>query len=370
MRNATEETSNLPSVAICIPTYNQAAYLPDAVRSAFGQDYGGAFEVWVADDASTDATPEVIRQLAREYPELHAVRQPQNLGIAENSTAALRAPLTELVVRLDSDDLLAPQFVTRLTSLMMDHLDAGYGHSSVREIDEQGQLRQVRRLSRATGFQPADVAFRASLSGHRAAANITIFRKSALDLVSYYAGRHDSVEDYDLSVRLADAGYGNVYAEDALASRRVWADTAGVRARRKALQLEGYRRLFDDSIYPGWKRRGWDLTEVSRQRARLASRNCPSCFAAQYSAQEREELVSLLLRLGDGRGVAIAVGDLPSRVCARAGVDRSATGPGEAPGQGRSEFGAPPAVTLPRPPETLVTRCEKPAGAAPVDDMP
>jgi glycosyltransferase involved in cell wall biosynthesis len=300
-----DETSDLPSVAICIPTYNQAQYLPDAVRSAYGQDYGGALEVWVADDASTDATPEVIRQLEREYPELHTVRQARNLGTAENSTAALRAPLTEFAVRLDSDDVLAPQFVSRLTQLMMDHVGAGYGHSAVAEIDEQGQLRRVRRLSRATGFQSADVAFRASLSGHRAAGNITMFRKSALDVVSYYAGRADSVEDYDLSVRLADAGYGNVYTGDALASRRVWADTAGVRARRKALQLEGYRRLFDDSIYPAWKRRGWDLTEVSRQRARLASRNCPSCFAAQYSAQERDELVSLLLQLGDGRGVRL-----------------------------------------------------------------
>lgn len=304
-RRDVEKTARLPSVAVSIPTYNQAEYLPTAVRSAYDQDYDGHLEVWVADDASTDGTHEVLHELLREFSDLKVIQQEQNVGIARNATAALRAPSTEFVVRLDSDDVLEPAFVSSLVGLMRGYPGAGYSHPSVQEIDQYGHERRVRRLARGTGFQPADAALRASLSGHRTAANIMLFRKSALEAVAYYDGRPEYVEDYDLSVRLADNGYGNIYTEEVLARYRVWNDARGVRARRKELQLEGYRRIFDETISPAWRRRGWGAREISRQRTRLALRNCPSCFAPNYTSAEQHELVDLLLRLGDSRRLRI-----------------------------------------------------------------
>jgi hypothetical protein len=289
-----------PTVAISIPTYNQADHLGASVRSAYEQDYPGHLEVWVFDDASTDKTAAVLQDLAREFPDLRVVRHPENGGIARNASAALRTPATEMVVRLDSDDVLEPPFVTRLTRLLTVYPDAGIAHSAVREINELGQLGRTRRLARRTGFQPADVALRASLSGHRTTANIMMFRKAALERVHYCEGRPDYVEDYDLSVRLAEAGWGNAYTEEPLARYRVWTDAHGMRARRKALQLNGYRRIFEEVVIPGWTRRGWDRSEVSRQRRRLAARNCASCFAAHYTQDETDELVRLLIQLGDG----------------------------------------------------------------------
>jgi glycosyltransferase involved in cell wall biosynthesis len=293
-------SGSLPGVAICIPTYNQAAYLGRAVESAFRQDYEGPLEVWVGDDASTDGTPALLDRLGREHPVLRVIRQKKNVGIAANVSALMRAPESHFLVRLDSDDELAPRFVSRLVRLMSAHPAAGYGHSSITEIDSGGNRTRDRRLARSTGYQEAEAALRASLSGYRTVANILIFRLSVLRELDFYNGRPEFVEDYDLAVRMADAGYGNVYVDEPLARYRVWEDEGGLRSRRKALQLSGYIRIFREVFEPAWARRGWDLKRVRRRRQRLAAHHCAHCFAPRYSPEERERLISLLEELGDG----------------------------------------------------------------------
>lgn len=301
-------SGSLPSVAICIPTYNQAGFLEGAVESALRQDYQGPTEIWIADDASTDGTAALLERLQREHPAIAVIRQEANVGIAANVSALLRAPQSELLVRLDSDDELAPAFLTRLVDLMRAHPEAGYGHSGVTEIDDQGNEKSRRRLARSTGFQPAEEALRASLSGYRTVANVLIFRRAALRELDFYSGRPEFVEDYDLSVRMADAGYGNVYVDEPLARYRVWEDEGGSRSRRKGLQLAGYIRIFGEVFEPAWERRGWDLRPVRRQRARFAAHHCAHCFGPQYTPAERAHLISLLEQLGNGPRLRLRLG--------------------------------------------------------------
>jgi glycosyltransferase involved in cell wall biosynthesis len=288
------------SVAICIPTFNQAKFLPMAVASALAQRYEGPLEVWVGDDASTDETPAVLERLRGDHPQLRVYRQPRNVGIAVNVTSLLRRPRADLIVRLDSDDELAPGFLAALVPAMAAESTAGYGHTAITEIDAAGTTGPERRLARASGFQPAEEALRGSLSGYRTVANVLIFRRTALERLDFYEGRPEFVEDYDLAVRMADAGHGNVYIDKPLALYRVWEDDAGTRGRRKPLQLAGYIRIFEEAIEPAWHGRGWSLRPVRRRRRILAAHHCAHCFGPQYSAAERRNLVELLKRLGDG----------------------------------------------------------------------
>jgi glycosyltransferase involved in cell wall biosynthesis len=295
----------LGSVAVCVPTYNQGQYVTAAVRSALDQDYAGEVEVWVSDDASTDDTQEVLGALAREESSLHVLRQEHNVGIAENTSRLMRMPSTQFIVRLDSDDALEPSYVRRLVELLHRHEAAGFGHTAITEVDGSGRPIRTRRVARATGYQEAEAALHGSLRGYRTAANILMFRRSVLEEMNFYEGRPEFVEDYDLSVRIAAAGYGNVYVDEPLARYRVWDDVTGMRARRKGLQLSGYRRIFEEALEPAWSRRGWDQGEVARRRRQLAATNCASCFRPQYSSEEREQLVVLLRQLGDGPGLHV-----------------------------------------------------------------
>src|SRR5690606_23416431 len=134
------------------------------------------------------------------------------------------------VVRLDSDDLLRPDYCVKLSALLEENPTAAVAHAAVEEIDEFGRHRRIRRLHRATGFQSGEDALRDGIFGYRVAANICMFRRSALEKTGIlYRPKLKFCEDWDLFLRLADAGWGNVYCNEVLASYRVWTDAAGDR---------------------------------------------------------------------------------------------------------------------------------------------
>lgn len=49
-------------VSVCIPTFNNAGYLRDSIRSVLTQRFED-FELIVLDDASTDNTPAVVEAI-------------------------------------------------------------------------------------------------------------------------------------------------------------------------------------------------------------------------------------------------------------------------------------------------------------------
>lgn len=284
-------------VAICIPTYNQAKYLADAVSSACQQTYPNV-EVWVSDDASTDDTPEIMTNLCQQGQIIYH-RHPHNLGVAANNNWLLSQPQTEFIVRLDSDDLLAPGYVESLLKLLSEHPKAAFAHAAVQEIDAQGKPTRVRHLGGRDRFQTAEDALRASVCGYRVAANICIFRSVVLHQLGVYRPDMNFCEDWDLSVRIADAGWGNVYSPEVLASYRFWVDVGRVRAKRKETELRGMIQLFEESLEPAYDRRGWDTTAILRQRSRLAIAHAIALDSPAFTPAERETLKELLEKLGD-----------------------------------------------------------------------
>src|ERR1039458_4286912 len=167
------------TVSVCIPTYNQAHFLAQAVASAFNQTYAPA-EVWVSDDGSTDETPAILDRLHQQHPALRSYRSEINRGIAANVVSLLQQQRCDFIVRLDSDDLLAPRYIERLASLLTDRPGAGYAHCAIQEINAKGQPIRVRRLARVSHYETADQSLRASVTGYRVCANVLMFRREAL----------------------------------------------------------------------------------------------------------------------------------------------------------------------------------------------
>ncbi len=254
-------------------------------------------EVWVSDDASTDDTPSVLEELKRTYPALNVYTQPVNMNIAGNNTWVMAQPATDYVVRLDSDDVLEPEYVHKMVALMDRYPRAGYGSVAVRTIDERGAQVGTARLLRGSGFHDADQALIDSVKAYRVAANILMFRTAALRELDFYRNRPDFVEDYDLSIRMADAGYGNVYLDELLARYRVWTDPSKLRSKRKPVQIRGYIRIFEETLEPAFVRRGWDERIVRRRRRWLANHNASACFSPQFDKGERAELIALVKQL-------------------------------------------------------------------------
>lgn len=94
-------------VSALIPTYDQAAFVRQTIASVQSQTYE-RLQIVVADDASTDGTPDVVAELARQDPRIELLRAPVNGGITVNCNLALSAARGEFVAWLGGDDLWLP----------------------------------------------------------------------------------------------------------------------------------------------------------------------------------------------------------------------------------------------------------------------
>ncbi len=61
---------NSPQVSVACVVYNQEKYIKDCLDSLVCQITDFDYEIIVHDDASTDATPDIIRQYEKKYPKL------------------------------------------------------------------------------------------------------------------------------------------------------------------------------------------------------------------------------------------------------------------------------------------------------------
>ncbi|OPY36130.1 MAG: Glycosyltransferase AglE [Methanoregula sp. PtaU1.Bin051] len=104
-----------PLVSICIPTYNRAGMLGDAIASALGQTYS-RIEVIVVDNASTDNTAEIVASFTD--PRLSYIKNEKNLGLFGNFNRCIEVASGSLIHILHSDDTIEPQFTERSVAFL------------------------------------------------------------------------------------------------------------------------------------------------------------------------------------------------------------------------------------------------------------
>ena len=71
-------------LSICIPTYNRAEQLKNNLTSICEQIHTDDVEIIVSDNASTDTTESVVRELQAHYPYIRYNRNKQNIGLDKN----------------------------------------------------------------------------------------------------------------------------------------------------------------------------------------------------------------------------------------------------------------------------------------------
>lgn len=99
-------------VSIGLPVRNGEQRLPAVVRSVLAQDYG-TLELVISDNASTDRTEEICRELARSDPRIVYHRQPENVGLINNFMTAIRLANGAFFRWIGDDDTLASDYVSR-----------------------------------------------------------------------------------------------------------------------------------------------------------------------------------------------------------------------------------------------------------------
>lgn len=97
----------MPAFSVIIPCHNAASTLQACCASLFAQTLTD-WEAILIDDGSTDATPEVMRDLARRDGRIRTVRQ-ENAGPAAARNRAAALARGDFIAFLDADDLWLPE---------------------------------------------------------------------------------------------------------------------------------------------------------------------------------------------------------------------------------------------------------------------
>lgn len=115
-----------PLITIAIPTYNRAPVLTETLRALAEHPelMRDDVELVISDNASTDATPNVIRDFsARTGKAVRYRRNDTNLGIDGNIHAASHLATGRYLLLMSDDDFLRPGALTRLSDLVRQHPD-------------------------------------------------------------------------------------------------------------------------------------------------------------------------------------------------------------------------------------------------------
>ncbi len=135
-------------VSIVTPSYNQAAYVEQTMRSVLEQDYP-EIEYLVADGGSTDGSIEIIQRYASR---LAWWCSEKDSGQAEAINKGMQRARGEIVAWLNSDDFYLPGAVAAAIKAFKEHPQAVMVYGDMRAVDGESRtinLLRYRQLSLA-----------------------------------------------------------------------------------------------------------------------------------------------------------------------------------------------------------------------------
>lgn len=180
--------------SIIITTYNRPKLLRRAVGSAFAA--GTNLEVIVVDDASTDETATVCRDLSG----IKYVRVERNQRVAGARNLGLLASRGDYITFLDDDDVRLPGSLDRQIKLLETNSEAGLIYGRAILVDQSGEPTSQ---SYPRICSQGDVLWEL-LAQNFIPCGTAVFRRSCIDRVGLLDQSLAGIDDWDLWVRIAE----------------------------------------------------------------------------------------------------------------------------------------------------------------------
>ncbi len=191
----------MPKVSVLLATFNRGQLINRAIESVREQNFKD-WELVVADDGSTDETPQIVEAWQKKEPRIVYVRNAVNQGISKNYNSGFREMKGEYIAMIDDDD---PWIGRNKLQKQMDFLDknpdyVGCG-GGVIVVDSQGK-ELYRYLKPET-----DEAIRSRMLFSNPMANsTTLFRRSAAEKVGWYDEMSRYAGDRDFWLKMGKIG--------------------------------------------------------------------------------------------------------------------------------------------------------------------
>jgi glycosyltransferase involved in cell wall biosynthesis len=178
-------------VSIITPSYNQAAYLEDTIRSVLSQE-GVELEYLIVDGGSTDDSIEIIRRYADSIN--WWVSEPDE-GQAAAINKGFQRAQGEYVAWLNSDDLLLPNSAHQAVQALEDNPADGLVFGDALTIDPNGKALKKLRFD--------NWGLRELLAFRIICQPAVFMRRSVLEKAGYLDPSYHYMLDHHLWIRMA-----------------------------------------------------------------------------------------------------------------------------------------------------------------------
>ncbi|QCU78042.1 glycosyltransferase [Citricoccus sp. SGAir0253] len=207
----------LPLVSVILPVFNEEPVVARTLDALAASDYPH-LEVIAVDDGSTDRTLEILRDVARQWPQLRVLTQ-ANGGKSTAINHGLMVAAGQIIVTLDGDTLFEPQAIRMLAR----HFHEPAGDRPVGAV--AGHIKVGNRTGVLTMWQSLEYISGICVTrmGEGVAGAITIvpgacgaWNAEAIRAAGGYS--HDTLaEDADLTMTLQELGWAVVQENEAVA---------------------------------------------------------------------------------------------------------------------------------------------------------
>ncbi|MCH8519038.1 glycosyltransferase [Candidatus Gracilibacteria bacterium] len=188
----------MPKISVIMPVYNTALYLPEAIESILSQSFTD-FEFLIIDDGSTDGSYEICKSYALQDIRIKLSHNEKNMGISYTRNKLIELANSEYIAPQDSDDISLPHRLELSYEYLQSHLKTAVVSGDNIIIDEQGNTIGKRTYSndiKNTILKKSPISQGSSM-----------FRKEVFESLGGYDPALNYAEDYDLWLRVYQAGH-------------------------------------------------------------------------------------------------------------------------------------------------------------------
>ncbi|MCX8179091.1 MAG: glycosyltransferase [Candidatus Aenigmarchaeota archaeon] len=198
-----------PNVSVIIPAHNEQDSIKETIQSVLDSDYKGKIEVIVVNDGSTDKTAEIVRSMKNSKIRL---LHTNHVGKARALNYGVSKAKYEYILFLDADSSLEKQTIKEIIKPLQDKSIAS----------SSGAVRAKLTKNPLTWFQDFDYIVSSGwryLSSKIGAVSVLpgffAIKKSVFLKVNGF-NADTLTEDFEITLRLAKAGYKAVANPDAV----------------------------------------------------------------------------------------------------------------------------------------------------------
>lgn len=181
-----------PLVTIVVPVYNMSEFLEETILSITSSHYQN-LEIVVVDDGSQDDSLEVAKRCAQGDSRIKVLSQP-NSGVCVARNNAVAHAHGEYVLPVDSDDLIAPEFVEEAVRVME-------CNPEVKVVSPT-----VMRFGKKSGILELPAFSLSKLAVHNSLVASSMYRRADFDRVHGYCVDIQGREDWEFWISLLKDG--------------------------------------------------------------------------------------------------------------------------------------------------------------------